>query len=654
MEDEYDEGFNLGYDMMIEAEREAEEEERPTEGFILGYDMMIDAKYERVNIDENTIPPSLLKNKTIVRYIHSIYSNCIPGGIVRHDAVIINYVTFNINRRGYKSMFGNCATLLLKVIEEFNVEAVKLCLDIPTISVNMPCSGGTTPLIAAISVNKVEIVNLLLAHPKINVNKGTTYHGQTEVNSEWPSTYPLLDAVSKGNIDIIKTLLNAPGIDVNITNEYGVNAIAKALMNEEPNYPKKEILNILFSTKRINTRFTYLLRGDSDTHGDSIETRSYMDGTQVYYKFGPELIEAIEQQRVEDVQRLVSDPMLNINYIHSEDPRHNMGWGDGPNPQSGTFPLAKAIISENETIVRLLLSHPHIDVNNKLACYSSWQSWHEYTVIVPSARSALMYAVETGNIAITRRLLNVPGIDVNQQTVGRKISALMIAVQRKDIAMIELLLSVPTINLRLCDYKNHSIFDILADPDYDRIIDEPDKETIHTLLYMFVTHPNAARWGGHALLSSRFYKDPIWADFINPAFTQVVVQMNTHNKNKFNKARYSALYYAIHHMTRHIEALICRGINITRLLRLAIEGESKVLLRYVVQRLTRVQLERALTYKYACRNTFARLEYMDCIHNRIQELNEIRSLTEVELFATHIRPLPIDVQKIIGKMLKAS
>jgi hypothetical protein len=39
------------------------------------------------------------------------------------------------------------------------------------------------------------------------------------------------------------------------------------------------------------------------------------------------------------------------------------------------------------------------------------------------------------------------------------------------------------------------------------------------------------------------------------------------------------------------------------------------------------------------------------IKNRIQNLHELRSLTEIENFSLHVRPLPVDVQRIIAHML---
>jgi hypothetical protein len=44
-------------------------------------------------------------------------------------------------------------------------------------------------------------------------------------------------------------------------------------------------------------------------------------------------------------------------------------------------------------------------------------------------------------------------------------------------------------------------------------------------------------------------------------------------------------------------------------------------------------------------------ECKQLIQNRIQNLHELRSLTEMDIFCLHVRPLPVDVQRIIARML---
>ena len=95
-------------------------------------------------------------------------------------------------------------TLLLLAAEKGHIEVVNLLLSQPGIEINAVDKIGWTPLLLAAIEGHTEVVQLLLAQPGIKVNVANSL-GHT----------PLKEAIKKRHTEIIKLLLLQPGINLN-------------------------------------------------------------------------------------------------------------------------------------------------------------------------------------------------------------------------------------------------------------------------------------------------------------------------------------------------------------------------------------------------------------------------------------------------------
>ena len=95
--------------------------------------------------------------------------------------------------------------LLDSAVRNGFVSIVKLLLADPRIDINeAPAHGGSTPLLSAIRNGNIEIVKLLLADPRIDINKLTQNNTMT----------PFLAAIKKNDTGIIKLLLTDSRLNI--------------------------------------------------------------------------------------------------------------------------------------------------------------------------------------------------------------------------------------------------------------------------------------------------------------------------------------------------------------------------------------------------------------------------------------------------------
>ena len=125
-------------------------------------------------------------------------------------------------------------TPLYAAVEIGNVDVVKLLLAKHGIKVNQPTRDGKTPLHFAIMTDNIEVVILLLAHPDIDVNQSTRdvlyiltmtekpemmklllEKSDIDVNQPTMGHTPLYTAAEIGNTVALNLLLAHPRIDVN-------------------------------------------------------------------------------------------------------------------------------------------------------------------------------------------------------------------------------------------------------------------------------------------------------------------------------------------------------------------------------------------------------------------------------------------------------
>ncbi|KAH6867196.1 ankyrin repeat-containing domain protein [Coprinopsis sp. MPI-PUGE-AT-0042] len=102
---------------------------------------------------------------------------------------------------------------------------VDVLLAHPQIKVNKPCQEGITPLYSAVLRRRAGTVKLLLAHPKVKVNQECKGGATPLVDVNIPhSKSPLIWATEmarQDGVDIVKALLAHPRIDVNQKDKQG-------------------------------------------------------------------------------------------------------------------------------------------------------------------------------------------------------------------------------------------------------------------------------------------------------------------------------------------------------------------------------------------------------------------------------------------------
>jgi ankyrin repeat protein len=125
-----------------------------------------------------------------------------------------------------------------------NVEMVQLLLSFPEIEINAKNNNNQTPLHAAAITGNFEIFQLLLSHPKIEINvknnddeiplhiaallancemvKLLVNFPEIEINAKnYNDQTPLHCAAIIGNFEIFQLLLSHPKIEINIVNKFG-------------------------------------------------------------------------------------------------------------------------------------------------------------------------------------------------------------------------------------------------------------------------------------------------------------------------------------------------------------------------------------------------------------------------------------------------
>lgn len=115
-------------------------------------------------------------------------------------------------------------------------EIVKLLLAYPKININLKDTYGDTILYLVSKFYNREITKLVLENPKININ----------VKGEYDNT-PLQDACYYGNIELVKLLLARPEIDINSRDFWKKTALTNACISNNI-----EIVKLLLSRPEID------------------------------------------------------------------------------------------------------------------------------------------------------------------------------------------------------------------------------------------------------------------------------------------------------------------------------------------------------------------------------------------------------------------
>jgi ankyrin repeat protein len=224
------------------------------------------------------------------------------------------------------------------------IDVVRLLLAEPRVDPNQPTKHRETPFYVACREGHVEIVQRLLSDPRIKINEVSTF-GES----------PFLVACQKGKTEVVKLLLKDPRVDIARATEFGTSPFSKACGEKHTDIVK------------------LLLEEDPERIGD-INRPNKSEETPFWV--------ACQQGNTEVVRILLKDRRIDVSK---------------PNKDNVT-PFSKACEKGHFEIVRLLLQNSNVDVN------------------FPNKTQATPFfiACQTGNIEIAKMLLQSHRVRVNQ------------------------------------------------------------------------------------------------------------------------------------------------------------------------------------------------------------------------------------------------
>ena len=319
--------------------------------------------------------------------------------------------------------------------------------------------------VAVLNGNK-EMVKILASNPKININdkmiNEKTTKERINIGNEYPrrlaihkeTSNALHLAIEKGNINIVQILLSHPDIDINDISEVyeseDINVLgyyARTIKRIKTNL-KKTPLHIALNNGYGN--IAQILLSHKIELKNEIKERIINEirtqKTEVIEEKTPLYI-AIQNGLNEVIKFLLSECNIDVNgnIIFDENSKYMNDDDDDDEEENvsdslnelKTTALFASIEKENVEIVRFLLSLPNIDVN----------------IGQKGNKSPLHLAVEKENIEIVKLLLTNQKIDVNAYWVyeqelddgyleiSEKKNSLFLAVEKENIEIVKLLLS---------------------------------------------------------------------------------------------------------------------------------------------------------------------------------------------------------------------
>ena len=600
--------------------------------------------------------------------------------------------------------------LLLLAAKENKTDIVHYLLTFPNIDVNRPfykpdyggplgedySSPRKTPLMYALKHNNMEMLELLLLHPNIDVNYCNRYCDPV-----------LTYACKEGNLNVVKRLLTAPGININTVSKSNETAFQTAMTHGH-----SELVDLLLTQSSLanysvrhafisagtNYALDLLLahpaadnkvrlwralrkafiqacyQGELDKainlfnkglnintifeHGNTILIHSVQHQKEVFkvillcyraaYCKTPEtcpktcfcyeklqvnrknrngdtaLILASKCGRLENVRDLLTYPTIDLTIKNNQ----------------GNTAFMEAINNdhtEHSEIIQLLLNHGYNDIN----------------ATNNDGNTAFMIAAIHNHKQILKLLAKQPDIDLNHQNAEGN-TAFMLAAQKSRHDTMELIYSMPNIDHHIVNKNNEDAFVLVTKNGryhYSNIAFFLMKKlyTTETLNKAFRTFMRVAflesAYAEHDIYSSlgRFLDCPgIDINYVykqghtflhiicmcchdNNELPLLLPLMDNIDMNAVDSKGYTALMYA------------CEKGHIRKIFQLMNSMKLDV---YIQNKDGKTALD--LIKHDNCRQL---------IQNRIQNLHELRSLTEIENFSLHVRPFPVDVQRIIARML---
>ena len=363
-------------------------------------------------------------------------------------------------------------TALMAACEYGSEECIRLYLEDKRCSVhivNMKTNHndgkyqGTTALCNALIKGHVKIAKLLLSIPKINLNIVGWIRNDRD---KYLYVNPLVTAIKAGLEDVVKLLLenpntkleNAPLYRVCCKDEYQDETITpesvrciEMLLNNERYKDEEKLIN----EDKVEGK-TALFYAMSDGNADIVKLILSNQNTKFIGPIGEVLGTACEKNKFECVKRFVEDERCTLDLIKTSEALH------------------RAVQSDNEELLQLILNLPGIDLNapnqdgqsplhvalitdkpNTLSLLLA-QSGIEFDTFNSEGRAALFEACYLGqaNRSIRVYLADercTPEI-VNRQDEKMQMSALKYAIKERAPDNVKALLEYPGIDNDLSDY----------------------------------------------------------------------------------------------------------------------------------------------------------------------------------------------------------
>jgi ankyrin repeat protein len=317
--------------------------------------------------------------------------------------------------RTKKILVEQLQTYLYTIVCKGYTQLVQLLLDQENIQVNQADEKGWTALNLAASTQQVSIFELLLNHPKIDLN----------IAKQGIKSFFI--AAESGCIEIVQLLLNL--IDVN------------EIISYQGRYNTVLIIAAKYSTAILQLLLNHP-KTDVMTWGEKALRKAFI---------------------LDNITILLKDPRININAVDQLTGRSILY----STVRKLLLTVREATFNKDNSFekTKLLLKHPHIDVN-----YLNYSKNEK-------GLTALYLATQAGDIPLVKLLLNHPQTNPNILCQKHTETALYAAINlgfclrgvREEI--IKLFLEHPKIDLTITNEENKTAFDCAIATKNSKIID---------------------------------------------------------------------------------------------------------------------------------------------------------------------------------------
>lgn len=223
---------------------------------------------------------------------------------------------------------GNTA-LHLAVGRPNRNQTLKMLLECPKVDVNILTSDRVSALGIALRRENIEAVDLILAHPEVDVN---LEHG--------PNKLPLLlyliglDIKEHSKTTFVSLLLKHPNIEANVTDKEGCNALHYAVVRRNT-----DLIQVLVEDGRVDVNGLDFCHHKMDFQGNRTPLMKVIRTNEIS-----------TSQQVNAVKTLLKHPSIDVNVKND----------------LGLTALYMASLTGNLELLDLILMHKQVDVNTRL------------------------------------------------------------------------------------------------------------------------------------------------------------------------------------------------------------------------------------------------------------------------------------------------